>query len=47
MSEWNDYKFGEVAVFSQGIQVGVEKQIETCKKGYVRFIRIVDYTVLE
>ena len=44
MGEWKEYKLGEVAVFSQGIQVGIEKQIETCKEGYVRFIRIVDYT---
>ena len=44
MEEWKEYKLGEVAVFSQGIQVGIEKQIETCKEGYVRFIRIVDYT---
>ena len=44
MEEWKEYKFGKVAVFSQGIQVGIEKQIETCKEGYVRFIRIVDYT---
>lgn len=44
MKEWKEYKFGKVAVFSQGIQVGIEKQIETCKEGYVRFIRIVDYT---
>ena len=44
MEEWKEYKLGKVAVFSQGIQVGIEKQIETCKEGYVRFIRIVDYT---
>ena len=44
MEEWKEYKLGEVAVFSQGIQVGIEKQAETCKEGYVRFIRIVDYT---
>ena len=44
MSEWKEYKLGDIAVFSQGIQVGIEKQEETCREGYVRFIRIVDYT---
>ena len=44
MSDWKEYKLGDIAVFSQGIQVGIEKQEETCRDGYVRFIRIVDYT---
>ena len=44
MNDWIEYKLGDIAVFSQGIQVGIEKQEETCKDGYVRFIRIVDYT---
>ena len=38
------YNLGEIAVFSQGIQVGLQYQIKEPKKGYVRFLRIVDYT---
>ncbi len=38
------HKLGEVASFSQGIQVGLEHQLTEPQQGYVRFIRIVDYT---
>ena len=41
---WEIKPLGEVADFSQGIQVGLEKHKTEPKKGYVRFIRIVDYT---
>lgn len=41
---WEVKKLGDVAEFSQGIQVGLEKHLTEPKKGYVRFIRIVDYT---
>jgi type I restriction enzyme S subunit len=41
---WEEKKLGEIATFSQGIQVGLEHHLLEPKKGYVRFIRIVDYT---
>jgi type I restriction enzyme S subunit len=41
---WEVKKLGEVASFSQGIQVGLEHHLTEHKDGYVRFIRIVDYT---
>ena len=41
---WETKKLGEVASFSQGIQVGLEHHLSEPKEGYVRFIRIVDYT---
>lgn len=37
-------KLCEIATFSQGIQVGLEKHLTSPQKGYVRFIRIIDYT---
>lgn len=39
-----EYKLGEIATFSQGVQVDVEFQVFDKKEGYVRFVRIVDYT---
>jgi type I restriction enzyme S subunit len=44
MSEWKEYKLGEVSEFSQGIQVPVEEQKNFSFDGGVRFIRIVDFT---
>ncbi|MDO9153526.1 MAG: restriction endonuclease subunit S, partial [Paludibacter sp.] len=41
---WEIKKLGEVATFSQGIQVGLEQHLTEPKNGYVRFIRIIDYT---
>lgn len=41
---WEAKNLGEVAKFSQGIQVGLEHHISEPKNGYVRFIRIIDYT---
>lgn len=41
---WEIKKLGEIASFSQGIQVGLEHHLTEPKEGYVRFIRIVDYT---
>uniref|UniRef100_UPI0040478FFF restriction endonuclease subunit S n=1 Tax=Algoriphagus sp. TaxID=1872435 RepID=UPI0040478FFF len=41
---WEEKTLGEVAKFSQGIQVGLEHHISEPKNGYVRFIRIIDYT---
>jgi type I restriction enzyme S subunit len=41
---WELKTLGEVATFSQGIQVGLELHLTEPKEGYVRFIRIVDYT---
>lgn len=37
-------KLEELAKFSQGVQVPIEKQIELYKTGYTRFIRIIDVT---
>lgn len=41
---WEKRTLGEVASFSQGIQIGLEHHNTEPKEGYVRFIRIVDYT---
>jgi type I restriction enzyme, S subunit len=41
---WEIKTLGEVATFSQGIQVGLEQHLTEPKDGYVRFIRIIDYT---
>ena len=42
--EWEEKKLGDVSIFSQGIQVGLKKHLTYPKDGYVRFIRIIDYT---
>jgi type I restriction enzyme S subunit len=42
--DWEIKTLAEVASFSQGIQVGLEKHLKEPQEGYVRFIRIVDYT---
>jgi type I restriction enzyme S subunit len=42
--EWSTAAIGELATFSQGFQVGLKEQKNTPDEGYVRFIRIVDYT---
>ena len=44
---WKRVKLGEVANFSQGIQVPVDYQLKKKKPNYVRFIRIVDFTKRE
>src|SRR3989339_874762 len=41
---WKMRTLGEVASFSQGIQVSTENQFVQNKPGFVRFVRIVDYT---
>jgi type I restriction enzyme S subunit len=41
---WEEKTLGEIASFAQGIQVGLELHLTEPKPGYVRFIRIVDYT---
>ena len=41
---WKTKTLGDVADFSQGIQVGLKEQKTNIEPGYVRFIRIVDYT---
>ena len=41
---WEMKTLGEVATFSQGIQVGLEHHLNEPKDDYVRFIRIIDYT---
>ena len=42
--DWEETTLGEVSKFSQGIQVGLEFQKTEPQNGYVRFIRIIDYT---
>lgn len=42
--DWGFKKMGEIATFSQGIQVGLKHHESSLREGYVRFIRIVDYT---
>lgn len=44
MSEWKEYNLGEIASFSQGLQVDPELQMQYKSNNYVRFIRIVDYS---
>lgn len=44
MKNWQVKMLGEIATFSQGIQVGLEQHLTEPKDGYVRFIRIIDYT---
>ena len=44
MTEWKEYKLGEIATFSQGIQVDINLQSYVKNDEDVRFIRIVDYT---
>ena len=41
---WEEKKLGEIAFFSQGIQVDVNLQTERCSPGKVRFLRIIDVT---
>ena len=42
--EWKDISLSEIASYSQGLQVTVEKQLKEKSKGFSRFIRIVDFT---
>lgn len=42
--EWSIEELGKIVEFSQGIQVSLEEQYEEYKKGYERFLRIIDYT---
>lgn len=41
---WKLCPLGDIATFSQGIQVGTEQHISELLDGYQRFIRIIDYT---
>lgn len=41
---WEFTKFKELASFSQGIQVDLDQQTVVPGNGFVRFIRIVDFT---
>lgn len=43
-NDWHIRKFGEVARFSQGMQVPITEQLLFPTHGYERFIRIVDIT---
>jgi type I restriction enzyme S subunit len=42
--DWEEKNIAEIAEFSQGIQIGLERHKTSPRNGYVRFIRIVDYT---
>lgn len=42
--EWIHEKLGNICRFSQGIQVDLELQINETKEGYVKFLRIENYT---
>jgi len=42
--EWEVERLGNIATFSQGLQVDVDKQFKKHRKGLIRFIRIIDYT---
>ncbi len=44
MKGWKEYRLGDLATFSQGIQVPIEDQQYSYKPGLVRFIRIKDIT---
>ena len=41
---WRVFPIKEIAKFSQGTQVPIENQYDTCGNNMIRFIRIVDYT---
>lgn len=41
---WNKSKLIDLCDFSQGIQVAIDNQYNEREEGYVRFLRIVDYT---
>ena len=41
---WVEKKLGEVATFSQGVQVPLPEQSLIEQEGYSRFLRIIDYT---
>lgn len=41
---WEVKKLGDVCTFSQGMQVPIEKQKVMQHEGYVRFLRIIDFT---
>lgn len=41
---WVETTLGEVVTFSQGFQVSTDYQYPEQKEGFVRFVRIVDYT---
>lgn len=43
-NNWKVANLGDIASFSQGIQVDVSKQFTEPKENHVRFIRIIDYT---
>lgn len=43
-NNWRIKKLKDIAAFSQGVQIPIEKQKDTSEDGYTRFIRIVDVT---
>ena len=42
--KWKNKEFKDCLSFSQGIQVDVKLQNETCNKDQIRFLRIIDFT---
>ena len=41
---WEYKKLGEVCTFTQGLQVPIEEQSLSKEEGFVRFLRIIDFT---
>jgi len=44
--DWEVKNLGQVAKFSQGVQVDLNKQIKEEQSGYIKFLRIENYTQL-
>ena len=44
VGDWKVSKLGDYCTFSQGIQVDVELQSREPKEGYIKFLRIENYT---
>ena len=42
--QWQSTKLGEICKFQQGVQVDVDLQLKAPSHGYVRFLRIENYT---
>ena len=42
--DWEQTKLGEICEFSQGVQVDLDFQISNEQEGYIKFLRIENYT---
>ena len=45
-SDWDAKELGQVVKLSQGVQVDLNKQIKEFQTGYIKFMRIENYTQL-